>query len=102
MKDKFIHKIYLGFLSFHILHHANEEPIYGSWMLEELRSHGYKIGPSHVYPLLTHMTKHGLLTMKERLENKKIRKYYTITKEGIVLLEDMQHRLKELFKEVVR
>jgi PadR family transcriptional regulator PadR len=32
--------------------HAGEKPLYGHWMIEELRHHGYEIGPGTMYPLL--------------------------------------------------
>ena len=39
----------------HILHHAQEGPIVGHWMLEELREHGYRVSPGTLYPLLARM-----------------------------------------------
>jgi PadR family transcriptional regulator PadR len=44
-----------GLIRRHILHHAAETPLYGSWMIEELREHGYEISPGALYPML-----HGL------------------------------------------
>ena len=41
----------------HILHHANEAPIVGYWMLEELREHGYRVSPGTLYPLLKRLVK---------------------------------------------
>ncbi len=37
----------LGAIRAHILHHASRTPIYGSWMLAELESHGYELGGTH-------------------------------------------------------
>ena len=47
--------LYSGLIRLHVLHHASEEPIYGQGMIDELRRHGYHIGPGTLYPIL-----HGL------------------------------------------
>ena len=100
MSTRFEKKVYLGFLNIHILYHASIEPIYGVWMIDELNHHGYKIGASHIYPLLRKMTTEGLIFMEERNENGRIRKYYSITNKGKILLEDLKHKVKELSGEV--
>ena len=41
-----------GFIRLHILHHAVKAPLYGNWMIEELRRHGYHISAGTLYPLL--------------------------------------------------
>lgn len=93
-------KIYLGFLQAHVLYHASKEPIFGLFMINELNHHGYKIGPSHIYPLLAQMEKQGLLCKEEKLEKGKIRKYYQITKLGLHVLDDMKLKVKELSNEL--
>lgn len=100
MKDHFMKKIYLGFLHIHILHHASKAPFYGVWMISELKEHGYQVGPSHIYPLLKSLTQEDLLSMSEQLEQGKIRKYYTITPKGRLVLQDLKQRAIELSKEV--
>lgn len=94
-------KLYLGFLQMHILHHASQEPIYGAWMIEELNHHGYQIGPSHIYPLISTMTQDGLLSKNEQLIQGKIRKYYQTTELGIEVLRDLIEKLKELASEIL-
>ena len=84
----------------HILHHAKEEPIYGTWMMEELHHHGYDISPGTLYPLLHSMEKSGLLLMEERNVEGKIRKYYTSTPLGESVLEEARKKAYELFKEI--
>ncbi len=37
--------LYSGLIRLHVLHHAADGPIYGSWMMHELREHGYEISP---------------------------------------------------------
>jgi hypothetical protein len=34
-------------LEIHILHHAGRGPVVGQWMLNELRSHCYKVSPGY-------------------------------------------------------
>ncbi|RDC48195.1 PadR family transcriptional regulator, partial [Acinetobacter sp. RIT592] len=55
MQEQILRKIFLGFIHIHILHHAKKEPFYGSWMIEELKSHGYDISPGTLYPILKAM-----------------------------------------------
>lgn len=93
-------KYLLGFMQIHILHHAKEEPIYGTWMMEELHHHGYDISPGTLYPLLHSMEKSGLLLMEERNVEGKIRKYYTSTPLGESVLEEARKKAYELFKEI--
>lgn len=97
---KLTQKIYLGFLHVHILYHANKEPFYGAWMIEELKEHGYQIGPSHIYPLLKQLVMEGLLHIKEQLIDGHVRKYYAITSEGKNVLNDLIHKVKELSNEI--
>lgn len=100
MKDKVIRKLFLGFISVHILHHAKEKPFFGLWMIEELEHHGYNMSPGTLYPLLHSMEKDGLLDSEERNVNGKIRKYYRITSLGDEVLLQLKSKIKELSKEV--
>jgi PadR family transcriptional regulator PadR len=45
----------------HLLVHAAHEPLFGLAMMEELKHHGYRIGPGTLYPLLRGMERNGLL-----------------------------------------
>ncbi len=83
-------------MQIHILHHAKEEPIYGTWMMEELHHHGYDISPGTLYPLLHSMEKSGLLLMEERNVEGKIRKYYTSTPLGESVLEEARKKASTL------
>lgn len=100
MEDKLLRKLFLGFIHIHILHHAKEEPIFGAWMLEELRSHGYRISPGTLYPILHSMEEDGLLEKEERNVDGKIRKYYSITHKGDSVLTEARNKAYELFKEI--
>lgn len=95
-------KILLGFIRVHILHHASEnDGIYGVWMMEELERHGYKIGPGTLYPILHEMMESGMLKMKKKKVNGKIRKMYHTTKKGRNTLKNLQGFVSELSQEVI-
>ncbi|WP_077618485.1 PadR family transcriptional regulator [Bacillus sinesaloumensis] len=100
MEDKILRKLFLGFIQIHILHHAKEHPIYGSWMLEELREHGYTISSGTLYPILHSMESDGLLEKEEKNVEGKIRKYYTTTDKGNSILIEARNKAYELFKEI--
>lgn len=100
MQNKILRKLFLGFIQIHILHHAKKEPFFGSWMLEELKEHGYQMSPGTLYPILHNMESSGLLEKEERIVSGKIRKYYKITEIGDNVLSEAKQKAFELFKEV--
>ena len=100
MEDKVLRKLFLGFIHIHILHHAKEHPVFGAWMLKELREHGYTISPGTLYPILHTMEEDGLLTREDQNVDGKIRKYYTITEKGNDILVEARKKAFELFKEI--
>lgn len=100
MEGRVIRKLFLGFIQIHILHHAKEHPVYGVWMVEELKEHGYEISSGTLYPILHSMESDGLLTREDRNVEGKIRKYYSITKQGEDVLVEARNKAYELFKEI--
>jgi DNA-binding PadR family transcriptional regulator len=100
MPEKVLRKLFLGFMSIHILHHASKEKIYGLWMIDELKHHGYNISAGTLYPILNGMEKDGLLESVEENVGGKIRKYYSTTPQGVVVLKEARGRAQELFKEI--
>ncbi|WP_282156246.1 PadR family transcriptional regulator [Cytobacillus gottheilii] len=100
MEDKVLRKLFLGFIHIHILHHAKEHPIFGLWMLEELKEHGYSISAGTLYPILHSMESDGLLVKEEKNVEGKIRKYYRATTKGIKVLNEARAKAYELFKEI--
>lgn len=101
MKDQIIRKIFNGLIYIHILHHGNEKPFYGTWMMEELKGHGYNVSPGTLYPVLKSMVEEGLIEKEDRNVNGKIRKYYKTTEAGKRLLLELKENLKELVHDVV-
>jgi len=99
--NKYLNKILNGLIQIHILHHAQKAPIYGSWMISELKRHGYHISPGTLYPLLHKMEKENLLTKKIEIVEGKKRIYYSITNQGENLLKELKGKVKELFHEII-
>src|SRR5215208_4036025 len=91
----------LGAIRVHILHHSSRAGIYGSWMLEELRRHGYELSYGVLYPALHRMEEDGLLLREDRVEARRVRKYYTATEKGREELAEAQRMIQELYREVV-
>lgn len=100
MEDQIYRRLFLGFIQIHILHHAKETPFYGSWMLAELKEHGYKVSAGTLYPLLRTMEISGLLIREDRNVEGKIRKYYRTTEKGDQILAEARNRAYELFIEI--
>lgn len=99
MSEKVLKKIFMGFMSMHVLYHASKAPLFGAWMLEELAHHGYKVSAGTLYPLLHELHNEGLLAVEDKNVGGKIRKYYSITEAGLHVLEEARIKLKELTQE---
>lgn len=86
----------------HILHHAQEAPFVGHWMLEELREHGYRVSPGTLYPLLSRMEKLGWLKRVGPARGKASKEGhpYRATAAGRRALRVVEARLRELIGEV--
>jgi PadR family transcriptional regulator, regulatory protein PadR len=91
----------VDFIELHILHHAAEEPLYGLWMIEELARHGYRVGPSHLYPRFHRLGKQGLLLCSRRVVGGRLRKYYRITAQGRRYMQRQRKRLMQLAGEAL-
>lgn len=100
MSDEVDREFRLAFWKIHILHHAERQPIYGLWMLEELAEHGHRLSPGTLYPILARMEKHGWLR-SETSGSSKARRNYRITRRGRKVLEALRRDLAELHAEVV-
>ncbi|HEY1307899.1 MAG TPA: helix-turn-helix transcriptional regulator [Vicinamibacterales bacterium] len=101
MSDAVTREFLLAFWKIHILHHAEEQGVYGHWMLEELHRHGYRLSPGTLYPLLARMARHGWLRATEPKGPREAR-VYRITPEGSDVLKQLRASLGELQVEVAR
>lgn len=92
----------LAFWKLHILHHANEEPVVGQWIMRELRRHGYEVSPGTLYPLLARMEARGWLRSRsDPRGGPRARKEYTLTRGGRSVLGLLRRQVAELYREVV-
>ena len=96
-----IKDFFLGFIKIHILYHASKEPVYGTWLIEELGRHGYKLSCGMLYPILHRLYDDGYLVVKEKNVGGRIRKYYRITPKGRKALRECQCKIRELTNKVV-
>lgn len=101
MADDVLRRLFLGFIRLHILYHADKEAISGMELMEELRHHGYEVGPGTMYPMLHQMLEAGLLTSTEKVVAGKRRKNLKITPAGRRLLRNARTKLRELASEVL-
>jgi DNA-binding PadR family transcriptional regulator len=101
MSDDVLRHLQLGFIRLHVLYHADKEPICGVELIEELRHHGYRIGPGTLYPVLHQLENAGLLKSVEQIVDGKRRKNVRITAAGKRLLAHARTKLKELAAEIL-
>jgi len=100
-RDAMARGFFLGFIKIHILHHAAEEAVYGLALISELRRHGYELSPGKMYPVLHELAEALYLRRVDRVVNGKVRKYYTITRQGLAALADARRKIRELVGEVL-
>ena len=96
-----LHEFLLGFIKVHILHHAEEEPVYGLALIEELKRHGYALSAGTLYPILHNLEAAGYLRREQAVVGDKIRKYYAITDAGRQALAEARLKIRELVEEVL-
>lgn len=94
-------EFFLGFVKIYILYHASKGPVSGVEMTEELKRHGYSLGPGTLYPALHRLEREGYLKLKPEVIGGKVRKYYTITEHGLQVLREASNKIRELVDEVL-
>jgi DNA-binding PadR family transcriptional regulator len=94
-------EIRLALWKLHILHHATRRPVYGLWLLEELASHGHRVSPGTLYPILERMERNGWLR-SSAAARPNARRNYRITVEGRRVVDALRLDVEELHREVVR
>ena len=93
-------ELYFGLIRIHVLVHAAHEPVFGLGMMEELKHHGYRIGPGTLYPLLHGLERSGLLKSAQKKVGGRKRRVYTITAAGKKALARAQEKVDELYEEL--
>jgi DNA-binding PadR family transcriptional regulator len=97
-----LQEFFRGFIKIHILHHAEEAPVYGLEMAVELAHHGYdNLSPGTLYPTLHALERSGYLTSQRKLDRGRWRRYYALTSKGKETLRQVRIRLRELAEEVL-
>ncbi|MEX2137641.1 MAG: PadR family transcriptional regulator [Pirellulales bacterium] len=101
MAGDVLRSLFTGFVRLHVLYHADKEPICGVEIMEELKHHGYRIGPGTLYPMLHDMEEAGHLSSAEEVVAGKRRKNFRITASGRKLLGQARVKLRELASEII-
>jgi PadR family transcriptional regulator, regulatory protein PadR len=99
--SKIFRDLLLGFVKVHVLYHASRQPVYGSGIITELGSHGYKLSPGTLYPLLHGLDAANFLERKDRVVDGKMRKYYEITPLGQRALDEARLKIVDLVQEIM-
>nr|WP_083836779.1 PadR family transcriptional regulator [Granulicella mallensis] len=93
-------ELFFGLIRIHVLVHASHEPIFGLAMMEELKHHGYRIGPGTLYPLLHGLERGGLLKSSLKNVGGRKRRVYKITAVGRRALDKAREKVDELHQEL--
>jgi DNA-binding PadR family transcriptional regulator len=92
--------LYGGLIRLHVLHHASKGPVFGLWIIEELREHGYRLSPGTLYPMLHAMEKKGYLNVTVVRQGRRVRRMYHATALGRAALRAARKKVRELFGEL--
>ncbi len=93
-------EIRLGIWKIHVLHHAAQREVWGTWLLEELAEHGHVLSPGTLYPALARMEKNGWLRRAGRAGHARARQPLRITPAGRQLLVALRREIDELHREL--
>lgn len=99
--DKISRVFFVRFIRLHILYHASIEPIFGLDMIRELETHGYRLSPGTLYPILHSLEKEKYITFQQEIVKGKVRKYYRATAKGRVVLIEATEKVKKLIEEII-
>jgi len=92
--------LYGGLIRLHVLHHASQGPVFGLWIIEELREHGYGLSPGTVYPMLHAMETKGYLSVTVVRQGRRVRRMYRATPLGRAALRAARKKVRDLFGEL--
>jgi DNA-binding PadR family transcriptional regulator len=90
-----------GMVRLHVLHHADEGPVFGLAIIEELRRHGYEISAGTMYPILHGLERKGYLVSRIERRDSRARRVYRITPLGRRALDAGRSKVRELFGELI-
>ncbi|UCG83890.1 MAG: PadR family transcriptional regulator, partial [Dehalococcoidia bacterium] len=61
----------------------------------------YRLSPGTLYPTLHRLEREGYLSVQNRVVEGKVRKYYSITEQGLAILDEAKDKIAELVDEVL-
>jgi DNA-binding PadR family transcriptional regulator len=93
--------LFSGMVRLHVLHHADEGPIFGLAIIEELKRHGHQISAGTMYPILHGLERKTYLVSSIELHQGRRRRIYRITPLGRRALEIGRAKVRELFGELI-
>lgn len=94
-------ELYSGLVRLHVLYHASVDVVFGLGMINELRRHGYRVGPGTLYPILHRLERKQYLRSTRQSVQGKIRRVYRITPKGRTELRQATDKVRELYEEMV-
>jgi DNA-binding PadR family transcriptional regulator len=92
--------LYGGLIRLHVLHHSSQGPVFGLWIIEELREHGYRLSRGTIYPMLHAMETKGYLSVTVVRQGRQVRRMYRATPLGRAALKAAKKKVRELFGEL--
>lgn len=94
-------ELYSGLVRLHVLYHASVDVVFGLGIINELRRHGYRVGPGTLYPILHRLERKQYLRSTRQLVRGKFRRVYRITPKGRSELRQATDKVRELYEEMV-
>lgn len=88
--------VFISLLKIHILQEAQLKPVYGKDYQKKLAELGYEISFGTIYPLFHKLEKWGMLKAEEFNVSGKVRKYYSTTFLGKIILRETKENVSGL------
>ena len=88
-----------------VLHLMRDEPVYGNLIMkgiEEMTDGVVSVNPNTIYPLLRSMEERGLIDGAWEHPDRRTRRFYSITEEGIGELQRLREGLEPILDSAIR
>ena len=94
-------KLMKGLLDLVVLRFLNRSPMHGYQVITDLRKNfGVYFGPSTIYPLLSGLEEKGYIKSQWDLESDRPRKVYSMTSQGLDLLNCTGDSLNQIYRKL--
>ena len=90
-----------GAVQVHVMHHACEEDVHGTALIDELARHGHRLSPGTAYPMLHRLEGSGLLVSRAVVVDGRQRRLYRATPAGKKAFAACRRAVEELAHEVL-